>query len=217
MTRSLKEPDAEGGTRIQRFLLEHAEIGDELLRRVACDFSLEWTPGSRVFYHSGSAHWSAAVLIEAPGARNRASQRRAFAAGKGAVWERSGLQFVPSTPIALVAIVLLLVLGARRGAWVFFALLPFGAAAAFNLPALGGASIVVADLAAVAMFVLLLLTPGAGASLIGSVRPWQPGFFLTMVIVVAAFSAIFAPTLAASWALPLLSARRSGSREEAAA
>jgi hypothetical protein len=104
-----------------------------------------------------------------------------------------GLQFVPSTPIALVAIVLMLVLGARRGAWVFFALLPFGAAAAFNLPALGGASIIAADLAAVAMFVILLLTPGAGASLIGSVRPWQPGFFLTLVIVVSAFSAIFAP------------------------
>ena len=103
------------------------------------------------------------------------------------------MQFVPSTPIAFVAIVLLLALGARRGAWVFFALLPFGAAAAFNLPALGGASIVVADLAAVAMFVLLLITPGAGASLIGSVRPWQPGFFLTLVIVVSAFSAIFAP------------------------
>jgi len=103
------------------------------------------------------------------------------------------LQFVPSTPIAFVAIVLLLVLGARRGAWVFFALLPFGAAAAFNLPALGGASIIVADLAAVAMFVILILTPGAGSSLIGSVRPWQPGFFLTLVIVVSAFSAIFAP------------------------
>ncbi|MCB1358623.1 MAG: hypothetical protein KDK53_19740 [Maritimibacter sp.] len=103
------------------------------------------------------------------------------------------MQFVPSTPIALVAIVLLLVLGARRGAWVFFALLPFGAAAAFNLPALGGASIIVGDLAAVAMIVILMLTPGAGSSLLGSVRPWQPGFYLTLVIVVSAFSAIFAP------------------------
>ena len=37
----------------------------ELLRRAVCDFSLEWTPRSRVFYHSGSAHWTAAVLIEA--------------------------------------------------------------------------------------------------------------------------------------------------------
>ena len=37
----------------------------ELLRRSVCAFTLEWTPGSRVHYHSGAAHWVAAVLIEA--------------------------------------------------------------------------------------------------------------------------------------------------------
>jgi CubicO group peptidase (beta-lactamase class C family) len=37
----------------------------ELLRRSVCAFTLEWTPGSRVHYHGGSAHWVAAVLIEA--------------------------------------------------------------------------------------------------------------------------------------------------------
>ncbi|PIE06990.1 MAG: hypothetical protein CSA74_09425 [Rhodobacterales bacterium] len=103
------------------------------------------------------------------------------------------MQFVASTPIAIAAILLLLALGPRRGAWVFFALLPFGAAAAFNLPALGGASIITADLAALAMVVLILLTPGAGSSMFGTMRPWQPGFFLTLVILVSAFSAIFAP------------------------
>ena len=36
----------------------------ELLRRVVCGFTLEWTPGSRVHYHSRAAHWVAAVLIE---------------------------------------------------------------------------------------------------------------------------------------------------------
>ena len=36
-----------------------------LLRRVVCSFTLEWTPGSRVFYHGRAAHWTAAVLIEA--------------------------------------------------------------------------------------------------------------------------------------------------------
>ncbi len=35
------------------------------LRQEVCDFTLEWTPGSRVKYHSGSAHWTAAILIEA--------------------------------------------------------------------------------------------------------------------------------------------------------
>ena len=37
----------------------------ELLRRLVCDFTLEWTPGSRVQYHPAAAHWTAAVLIEA--------------------------------------------------------------------------------------------------------------------------------------------------------
>jgi CubicO group peptidase (beta-lactamase class C family) len=37
----------------------------DLLRRVVSDFALEWTPGSRVHYHGGSAHAVCAVLIEA--------------------------------------------------------------------------------------------------------------------------------------------------------
>ena len=35
------------------------------LRQAVCDFTLDWTPGSKVQYHSLSAHWVAAVLIEA--------------------------------------------------------------------------------------------------------------------------------------------------------
>ena len=34
------------------------------LRDVVCNFSLEFTPGSRLHYHGGSAHWALAVLIE---------------------------------------------------------------------------------------------------------------------------------------------------------
>lgn len=37
----------------------------ELLRKTVCNFTLEWTPGSRVHYHGRAAHWTAAVLIEA--------------------------------------------------------------------------------------------------------------------------------------------------------
>lgn len=36
-----------------------------LLRRAVCDFTLQWAPGSRVFYHPSSAHWTAAAVIEA--------------------------------------------------------------------------------------------------------------------------------------------------------
>jgi CubicO group peptidase (beta-lactamase class C family) len=37
----------------------------ELMRQLVCDFTLEWTPGSRVQYHHLAAHWTAAMLIEA--------------------------------------------------------------------------------------------------------------------------------------------------------
>lgn len=36
----------------------------DLLRRTVSDFTLEWTPGTRVQYHALSAHWVLAVLIE---------------------------------------------------------------------------------------------------------------------------------------------------------
>ncbi len=37
----------------------------ELLRKTVSNFTLEWTPGSRIHYHGLSAHWVAVVLIEA--------------------------------------------------------------------------------------------------------------------------------------------------------
>jgi CubicO group peptidase (beta-lactamase class C family) len=39
---------------------DHAQM-----RREVCDFTLEWTPGSRLHYHPKSAFWTAATLIEA--------------------------------------------------------------------------------------------------------------------------------------------------------
>jgi CubicO group peptidase (beta-lactamase class C family) len=37
----------------------------QLLKRLVCDYTLEWTPGSRLYYHSYSAHWVLALVIEA--------------------------------------------------------------------------------------------------------------------------------------------------------
>ncbi len=37
----------------------------ELLRRTVCNFTLEWTPGTRLHYHSRAAHTVAAAMIEA--------------------------------------------------------------------------------------------------------------------------------------------------------
>jgi CubicO group peptidase (beta-lactamase class C family) len=39
---------------------DHSELKDRV-----CDFTLEWTPGSRLEYHRLAAHWVCAVLIEA--------------------------------------------------------------------------------------------------------------------------------------------------------
>jgi CubicO group peptidase (beta-lactamase class C family) len=36
----------------------------QLLKRLVCDYTLEWTPGSRLHYHSYSAHWVLALIIE---------------------------------------------------------------------------------------------------------------------------------------------------------
>ena len=37
----------------------------DLLRKSVCAFTLEWTPGSRLYYHGRAAHWVAAAMIEA--------------------------------------------------------------------------------------------------------------------------------------------------------
>jgi CubicO group peptidase (beta-lactamase class C family) len=44
---------------------EAAWADHDLLRRTVCDFTLEWPTDSKVQYHPASAHWTAAVLIEA--------------------------------------------------------------------------------------------------------------------------------------------------------
>ncbi|MEM9248490.1 MAG: hypothetical protein AAGB05_07315 [Pseudomonadota bacterium] len=105
------------------------------------------------------------------------------------------MEIVPTTLLALMAVGLLLWRGPRLGLWVVLALTPFGGAAAFNLPALGGATIAVTDIAALSLFGLLLLTPGGAARLAGTARPFQPGFWLVCLIFWCAVSAIFAPRL----------------------
>ncbi len=43
---------------------EEAWEDHDLLRKTVSDFTLEWTPGSKVHYHGTAAHWVAAALIE---------------------------------------------------------------------------------------------------------------------------------------------------------
>jgi len=105
------------------------------------------------------------------------------------------MQLVPSTILALAAIVILFAKGPRRGLWAFLALAPFGAAAAFNLPALGGATIGLKELTVVALVVVIWVTPDGPNRLLGTLRPGQPGFLLLLLMIVCALSAIFAPVV----------------------
>jgi hypothetical protein len=120
------------------------------------------------------------------------------------------VQFVPSTFLALLSIGALLGLGVHRGLWAFLALAPFGAAAAFNLPALGGATIGVLDLGAVTIFCLVLLTRETAGSLLGTFRPFGPGFFFAATMVVATISALFYPRLFAGMTEVFGIARKDG-------
>jgi CubicO group peptidase (beta-lactamase class C family) len=42
-----------------------SRLDHQKLREVVCDFTLEWTPGSRMHYHGSAAHWTLAVVMEA--------------------------------------------------------------------------------------------------------------------------------------------------------
>ena len=49
----------------ERSLTHKAWAAHSLMRHSVCEFTLEWTPGSRVSYHPLAAHWALATLIEA--------------------------------------------------------------------------------------------------------------------------------------------------------
>ena len=105
------------------------------------------------------------------------------------------MEIVPTTAIALAAVLAIARLGPQRGLWAFLAVTPLGAAAAFNLPALGGASVLVADMAALALLAVVILRPGGIGRLLATVQPPRPGFLLTVLIAFAVFATLFFPRL----------------------
>ncbi len=105
------------------------------------------------------------------------------------------MEIVASSLLAFVVILALGVTGPFRGLALFFAMTPFGAAAAFNLPAVGGASILVTDVAAVAMFALVALHRGGVGMIAGSMRIGQPGFWLLLLTVFAIFATLMFPAV----------------------
>lgn len=105
------------------------------------------------------------------------------------------MQIVPSTLIAAIVVLALLMRGPWRGVWIMMVVTPLGAAAAFNLPALGGATIGLTDIATLTAFAIVCLTPGGFERLVGTMRPYQPGFWLILLAGWCAVSAILAPRL----------------------
>ena len=105
------------------------------------------------------------------------------------------MQIVPSTFLALAIALGILLRGPSRGLWLYLAVTPLGMAAAFNLPAVGGTSILVADFAMLALIASFCARPDAVSALLGTIRPYQPGFFLFLLLVWCAVSAILLPRI----------------------
>lgn len=105
------------------------------------------------------------------------------------------MQFLPSTFLAVVMIGALVVLGLRRGLWLFFAMMPLGAAAAFNLPAVGNASFGIKELAVIVVLGLVLAQPRGLDNVIGTLRPGQPGGVALALFLYCCLSALWVPSV----------------------
>lgn len=105
------------------------------------------------------------------------------------------MQIVATSVLALVIIAALAFQGPYRGLWLFMAVTPLGAAAAINLPALGGASILVVDLIALTMFALVMIHRQGPQLVAGTMRIGQPGFWMMLLFVYATVASLMFPAI----------------------
>jgi hypothetical protein len=105
------------------------------------------------------------------------------------------VSFSIATLIALAACMFLVSRRRTDGLLAFFAMLPFGAAAAINLPAVGNASIIMSDLVAMVMIGLVLTNARYAYAVIDAMRVGRPAFYLGLALLVALLVTIFAPRL----------------------
>lgn len=105
------------------------------------------------------------------------------------------MQFVASSALALILVPWMLLRLRRDGLTWLFALLPFGMMAAVNLPALGGTSILVADLAVLGAAAALLVQPGGAGRLVRLFGPRTPGFMLLLFLLWATLATLFFPRI----------------------
>ncbi|GGA09826.1 hypothetical protein [Neptunicoccus cionae] len=105
------------------------------------------------------------------------------------------MQLVPSTLLALLLVVMLMKQGPQQGLHWFFIMSPFGAAAAFNMPAVGGASIGIIDLGGLVLFALVFSGSNGPARTVGTMRPGQPGFYLLLLTIYCIVTTLIFPRL----------------------
>ena len=105
------------------------------------------------------------------------------------------MELTTTTPIAVFAAVLLIRLGPVWGLPVLFSVLPLGAAAAFNLPALGDSSIIVADIVTCVFIAIVIASPGQLDAILEKCRAGTPGFFLVATLALGFIITAFSPRL----------------------
>lgn len=120
------------------------------------------------------------------------------------------MEIVPSSILALAVIVALAFKGPQRGLWLVLAVAPCGAAAAFNLPAAGGASILALDLTVVVLFALVMLSRGGVPQIVGTMRAFGPGFWMLLLAAFSVVATLFFPRVFAGQTEVFLIARVDG-------
>jgi hypothetical protein len=108
------------------------------------------------------------------------------------------MQIVASTFIVLALIGVMLARGPYRGLVVLIGLTPMGMMAAFNLPAVGGTSVLAVDLAVVAMFGLLVLRRRGLTNMVEAFTPGGAGMMLLMFMAYALIATLFFPRIFAN-------------------
>lgn len=105
------------------------------------------------------------------------------------------MEIVPSTFMALAAVAGLFWLGPYRGLWLFIGLTPFGAAAAVNLPAVGGSTLGLIEFAVAPLLLIAAMQLGGIGRMAGTLRPGQPGFWFLLIVTYGLISAAFFPRI----------------------
>lgn len=121
------------------------------------------------------------------------------------------MQFVTSTPIALLICAAILYVGPARGVVFLFFTMPFGISAAVNLRGLG--TITLTDAAVTALWISLFFHHYKLSSVLGTFRLGQPGFPLLLLMLAATLGAFFLPRVNAGLTEVFIIARRDGAAE----